>query len=225
MYAVTRPVYPRVTAIDKCQRRQEARKNEKLQRITAEKKSELMHPLQRLLKERTFKSFDESQMILVCHKNSMNSAEFFKFCVACYHKNISAKVYGRQFIRMALQNTRFEAMVPVITSSPFTCLLFSNEWNVADALKITKKMPKVTILCGSLGDRFLSRNELEQFSKLPDITTTQAQFVSTLNSIGSQLVSNLQAHQTNLCQLLDARADELKEPKENSNIDNEPPKE
>lgn len=56
----------------------------------------------------------------------------------------------------------------------------------------------------------MSRTELENFAKLPDITTARAQFVATLNSVGSQLTNHLQAHQSNLCYLLDAHADILK---------------
>lgn len=223
MYAATEPVYPRVTAVDKCQEKQKQKNAKKKQQEYAEKNPELLHPYHRLLKNQMYKHFDEAKMVLICHKNSMSGDEFFKFSVACFYKNIQVKTYGSQIVRSALQDTRFEAMLPVLTSSPHACLLFSNEWNVRDALQITKKMSKVVILCGSLGDRFLARTELEQFSMLPDITTAQAQFVATLNSIGSQLVNNLQAHQTNLTQLLDARADSLKEPTSNSNIDGESP--
>lgn len=225
MIATTKPVYPKVTAVDRCQQTQEQKKQQQLQALAAEKDPSLLHPHHRVLKNEAYKLFDESNMVLICQKNSMSSDEFFKFRVACFYKNIKVETFGRVIVQSAIQHTRFEAMLPVITSSRNSCLLFSKEWNVDDALKITKKMPKIVLLCGSLGDRFLSRNELEQYSKLPDITTIQAQIVATLNSAGSQLVNNLQAHQTNLCQLLDARADTLKEPTTNLNNCAESPKE
>lgn len=151
-------------------------------------------------------------MILLCHQNSMSQLEYFNFRVECHRKNVTTKIYNRKIIRMALTGTRFEAMLPVLSSTGHNCMLFSNEWPVADVLKITKRMPKMVVLCGALDGRLCSRSQLEHVAALPDKTTLQAQFVATLNSVGSHLVGNLQAHQSNLCQLLDARADALKPP-------------
>lgn len=203
--AVTRPVYPRVTAVDICRKKRQQAQVIKIN-------PQPTHPYKLILKRELFEWFDRSEMILLCHTNSMTQLEYFNFRVECHRKNVATKIYGREIIRLALAGTRFEAMLPVLNATPHNCMLFGNEWNVDDVLKITKRMPKVMVLCGSLGGRFLSRTELEHVAALPDKATVQAQFAATLNSVGSQLVSNLQAHQSNLCQLLDARADALKSP-------------
>lgn len=209
--AVTKPEYPKLTAVDICQQKKQKTTVEKLNPASP-------HPFAQILANELYKWFDESIMILLCHKNSMNSLEYFNFRVACHKTDITTKIYSRDTIKLALRGTRFESMLPVLMATPHNCMLFGNECNVAEVLKITKRTPKIVLLCGSIDDRFLSRNELEHFAALPDKTTAQAQFVATLNSIGGQLVSNLQAHQSNLCYMLDARADALKTPTTNADV-------
>lgn len=140
----------------------------------------------------------------------MSAYDYFKFKVDCHKRNVKCKVFGRKVIRKAIGDTRFKAMLPILTQTPHSCMLFGDEWNVDEMLKVFRKTPKVLLLAGSLGDRFMSRAELEAFANLPDLTTARAQFVATLNSVGGQLTNHLQSHQSNFCYMLDAHADALK---------------
>lgn len=201
--AVTNPVYPRTTAIELCHEHQT------LQQLTALNGTDL-HPYQKILARELFQFFDSAQMVLICQKNSMDELEYFNFRVALHKKNIKTKIYGRKIIRGAIKDTKFDAMLPLLTQTPYNCMLFSDEWNVNDVLKVLKKTPKILLLAGSLGDRFMSKLELENYAKLPDLVTTQAQFVATLQSVGGQLTNHLQAHQSNFAYMLDAHAEALK---------------
>lgn len=205
--AVTDPVYPRKTAIEYCHEMLALKKLEKEHRD-----QNLLHPYESILAKELFATFDSAQMILICHKNSMDAFEFFNFKVALHKKNVKTMVIGRKIIKAAIEDTKFNAMLPLLMSSTHSCMLFSDEWNVDDVLKVLKKMPKVFLLAGSLGDRFMTKNELENYAKLPDLTTSRAQFAATLNSVGGQLINHLQAHQSNFTYLLDAHADALKNP-------------
>lgn len=214
--AVTEPVYPRKTAIDLCHENQALKK---LEKDNADKS--LLHPYDSILAKELFGFFDSAKMVLICQKNSMDSFDYFNFRVALHKKNIKTKIYGRKIIRAALRDSKFNAMLPLLTSSPHTCMLFSDEWNVNEVLKVLKKTPKIILLAGSLGDRYLSRNDLENFAKLPDISIVRAQFVATLNSVGGQLTNHLQAHQSNFAYMLDAHADALKNSKTGTNESND----
>lgn len=209
--AVTEPVYHRKTAIEFCQEKQALIK---LQRDHGEKKQ--LHPYESILAKELFGFFHSSNMILICHVNSMTAFEFFNFKVALHKKDIKTKVYGRKIIQAAIEDTKFDVMSSILCCTTHNCMLFSNEWNVKDVLAVLKKTPKVLLLAGSLGDRFMSKNELENYANLPDLTTSQAQIVSTLNSVGSQLTNHLQAHQNNFAYMLDAYVDSLKKTNESS---------
>lgn len=203
--AVTKPRYPQVTAVDRCQRKMEMKQ---LKRESDIKKE--LHPYEAILTRELFEFFDKAQMILICQKNSIDAYEFFKFRVECHRQKVKTCIYNRKIVSNAIKDTRFQAMLPLIMETPYNCILFGEEWNVGSLLKIFKKTPKILLLAGSLGDRYMSRAELEHFATLPDLTTVRAQFVATLNSVGCQLTNNLQSHQSNLCQLLDSHGDILK---------------
>ncbi|XP_055304138.1 39S ribosomal protein L10, mitochondrial [Sitodiplosis mosellana] len=203
--AVTEPVYPRRTAIDLCQEKLALQQLEKQHR-----EQNVLHPYEGILAKELFSFFDSAKMILICHKNSMDGFEFFNFKVAMHKKNIKTKIMSRKIIKGAIGDTKFNAMLPLLMDTPYSCMLFSDEWNVNDALAVLKKTPKVILLAGTLGDRYMSRNELENYAKLPDLTTVRAQFVATMNSVGGQLTNHLQAHQSNFAYMLDAHADALK---------------
>lgn len=203
--AVAEPRYPRQTAVEECQEQQRIKRLEAISGAANQ-----LHPYEEIQARELYECFDTAKMILICQKNSLTAYEYFKFKVDCHKKNAKCKVYNRQVIRKSIKDTRFAAMIPILTATQYSCMLFSDEWNVGEMLKIFKKTPKVLLLAGSLGDRFMSRAELEHFAQLPDITTVRAQFVATLNSVGGQLTNHLQSHQSNLCYMLDAHADVLK---------------
>lgn len=208
-------MYPRKTAVDWCQENKALKQLER-QQLAPEK----MHPYEQILANELFGCFDSAKMILICQKNSMNAFEFFNFKVALHKKNIKTKVMGREIIQGAIKDTKFNAMLPLLSQTPFNCMLFSDEWNVNDALRVIKKTPKILLLAGSLGDRFMSKNELENFAKLPDLGIVRAQFVATMESVGGQLTNHLQAHQSNLAYMLDAHAEALKNTSTSSSADN-----
>lgn len=203
--AVTEPVYLRKTAIDLCHEKRALRELEKQH---AEKN--VLHQYEKILANELFGFFDSAKMILICHKNSMDSFEYFNFKVAMHKQNVKTKIYGRKLIKAAIQDTKFHAMLPLLSQTQHNCMLFSDEWNIVEVLKVLKKQPKVILLAGSLGDRFMSRSELENYAKLPDLQMVRAQFAATLNSVGGQLTNHLQAHQSNFAYMLDAYADSLK---------------
>ncbi|XP_031629017.1 39S ribosomal protein L10, mitochondrial [Contarinia nasturtii] len=203
--AVTEPVYPRRTAIDLCFEKQA------LQKLEKEKEEKLtLHQYDAILARELHGFFNSAQMILICQKNSMSAFDYFNFRVAMHKKNIKTTVYGRKIIRGALEDTKFSSLLPLLSQTTYNCMLFSDEWNIKDALNVLKKTQKMILLAGVLGDRFMSRSELENYAKLPDLQVSRAQFVATMNSVGGQLTNHLQAHQSNFAYMLDAHAEALK---------------
>lgn len=212
--AVTEPVYPFKTAVDLCQEKRTAQKAQK--QLTLE---EGLHPYQKILAKELGDEFGSAKMVLLCQKNSMDAFEFFNFRVAMHKKNIKTKASGRKLIHAAIKDTKYSSMLPLLMQTPHNCILFSDEWNVDDALKILKKSTKVILLAGSLGDHYMSKTQLENYANLPDLTTLRAQFVATLNAAGGQLYNNLQTHQSNFVYMLDAHADALKSQTKSNDAD------
>lgn len=143
-------------------------------------------------------------MVAIFHVNSASGEEMFKITVALHQKQMHLKTYGQGIMKRAIGGTAYETLLPLFRSKYY--IAFCDEANIGELLNIVKKAPQLILLAGIVENRLLSKNELVDLSKLPNLTTARAQFVGVLNSVGAGLVSNLQAHQSNLCNLLDMHA-------------------
>lgn len=202
MEAVCRPIYKRTPIVELCRERQTAKREEA---------REEMHPFSRILANELRELFDTSKMILICHKNSINAYDLFNFRVALHREGVSFTMRGKKIVEAAIGDSKFRTLLPLFRAD--NCMLFSQNTNVDGVLKVMKKTPQVLLLAGVVEDRILSRSQLEEYANMHDLDTVRAQFAATLFCAGNQIVSNLQAHQSNLCYLLDAHSQILSEGK------------
>lgn len=165
-----------------------------------------INPYEIILAREARNWFEKSQMIGIVHLNSMPGEVFFNFAVALHKNGMKIRKYGRSLLEKALENSKFETLMPLNRNQFFsTGFIFSTEHkNVNLIMKSAAKFPQVQLLCGIVEDKLLSRNEFIEYGKMPDIKIVQAQFANTLNLAANQLVQNLQCHQSNLVNLLDA---------------------
>ncbi|XP_037024623.1 39S ribosomal protein L10, mitochondrial [Bradysia coprophila] len=194
---VTEPIIPRPTLTQECYQR-------RLQKQFVGAREKVVNPYEVIIAKEVFKRLNESKMVAIFHVNSINADDMFKITVDLHRQNMHLKAYGKAIMEKAVVGSPYETILPLFGSK--NCIVFCEEANVGQLLKIIRKAPQLILLAGIVENQLLSKNELVKLSKLPDLTTARAQFVGVLNSVGSGLVSNLQAHQTNLCNLLDLHA-------------------
>ena len=202
--AVTRPQYERTPTTVKCYEKQLA----KLNRNSTVRE---LHPYQKIVAREIRERFEASQMTIICHQNSITQPELFKHRVTLHKAGIEYKSYGRTQTQIAIGDSRFGGVLPLFNLTHATCVLFSSEIQLAKLFTILKKAPTIIPLGGIVYDRLLSRNDLERLAKMPDLQMVRAQFAASLFGAGNQVVQQLQQHQTNLCSLLDSRAELLKD--------------
>jgi len=202
--AVTTPIYPRTPIIDVCRDKQVAK--------LLAKKEHTTHPYQTILANELFERLNTAQTILFCHVNSYKLREIFSTLVELHKKDLHFKRYGKGVLHQAVHGTKFES-IECLFSAP-TCIIYSKEHRVVDALKIIKKARPLVLMAGIVDDRLLSKNELIDYSNLPSLDVARAQFAAELNSAGSSILNKLQAQQSNLCYLLEAHAKILGESNE-----------
>jgi len=195
--AVTTPIYEKIPMTVQCRAREEAF-------LTREKREAESHPYQKILARELLECFERSNMTLVCHKNPIKAYDMFKFRVLLHKKEIQCKVYGKKIVKEALSNTKYETLLPLFNVS--NCILFASEPKVNDVLKLLRKAPQIILLGGIVDNQLLSKNELVSYSQLPNLAIVQAQFAANLHLAGGSILNKLQAHQSNLCYLLDAHA-------------------
>lgn len=195
--AVTEPIIPQPTLTQECfQKRMEKRSAD-----TTERK---VNPYEVIIAREVLDRLNKSKLVAIFHINSISSDDMFKVRVAFHKQNMHLKAYGKSIMRKAMTGNQYEPLLPLFDAH--NVIVFSEENKIGQLLKIVKRSPQLILLAGVVENRLLSKNELVDLSKLPNITTARAQLVGVLNSVGAGLVSNLQAHQTNFCNLLDVHA-------------------
>jgi len=195
--AVTQPIVPLPTITQSCYQR-------RLERQFVGETEKEVNPYEVIIAKEVVNWFNQSKLVAIFHVNSISSDDMFKVRVAFHKENMHVRAYGKGIIKKAMKGNQYEALMPLFNSK--NLIVFSEEAKIGQLLKIVKKTPQLILLAGVVENRLLSKNELVDLSKLPNITTARAQFVGVLNSVGAGLLGNLQSHQTNLCSLLDLHA-------------------
>lgn len=199
--AVVQPIYKIKTVVEVCREKQE----KKLQMVKIEREP---HPYEIILARELREDFESAEMVLICQMNSIKALEWFRFRVALHRNDVKARVHGAQVRKTALKDTKFEKLLELMTVS--SCMLFGDASTIGEILKVLRKFPQMILLAGTMSDRILSKNELVDYST-SDLQTVRAQFAASLNTAGGQVLNHLQAHQSNLCNMLDAHAKALGE--------------
>lgn len=195
--AVTEPIVPQPTITQECYQK-------RLEKEFVGAADKVINPYEVIIAKEVKNWLDHSKLVAIFHINSINADDLFNVKVAFHKENMHFKAYGISIMKKAMLGNQYEPLLPLFNAK--NCIVFSEEAKIAQLLKITKKTPELILLAGVVENRLLSTNELIDLSKLPNLTTARAQLVGVLNSVGGGLVSNLQAHQTNFCNLLDVHA-------------------
>ncbi|XP_063239528.1 large ribosomal subunit protein uL10m [Bacillus rossius redtenbacheri] len=197
---VCRPVFPRKTEVapmfELCQKPAESLKSNTIS---------LENPYFRFLARDFMNNMKHSKMVAFVHLNSMTAEEKFKVGVQLKKQNMYVKAYNRNIVRLAVENTRYEAILPLFESQ--SAIVFSPEVQVKKLLKILRRAPNYVLLAGIVDGQQLSKPELVRYSQLPDLAAARAGLVSAVNALGAGLLGSLCAHQQALVRHLDQHAE------------------
>jgi large subunit ribosomal protein L10 len=164
------------------------------------------NPYEKIIAKEVQNWFKHSEMVAIFHVNSINAEDEFKAKLGLHKHNMQLKTYGRKIMRRACEGMEYENLLPLFDSKYF--IVFSPEVKVRQLMSVVKKVPQMHLLAAVVENRIMSKTELMAFAALPDLQTARGQLVNVLNSAGSKIVSDLQCHQTNLVNILDAHVRE-----------------
>lgn len=108
-------------------------------------KVETENKYQQIIARECLNWFNHSKLIAVFHANPIPSENRFKAYVAFRKQNMHLKVYGKETLKMALENTKYEPFTQHYVSH--NMLLFSPEPTIKPMLTILKKFPQLVLLC------------------------------------------------------------------------------
>ena len=200
MIALAQPIIPKKEFIKPC-----------IQTLSEKiYKEKPVNPYEVILAREIKNWFDHSQMIGIVHINSISGEDYFKVAVAFHKNGMHIKKYGRSLLNLAIKDTNYECLMPLNENMSFsTAFIFCTEHQkVNNMLKIIKKIPQMHLMCGVVENKLLSKNEFMNYANMPSIDILQSQFTNVLNLAATQLVQNLQSHQSNLVNILEAHVRE-----------------
>ncbi|XP_050670218.1 39S ribosomal protein L10, mitochondrial [Leptidea sinapis] len=164
-------------------------------------KKEIDNPFERILARECLEWFNTSKMVVFLHLNSISMEDKTPVFAALKKNDMHLRTYGKKIVSMATTGTRYEAVNHLFTSHQN--IIFGQPDRANKMFKILKKTPQLVVMAGIIEDRLLSKNELVEFSKLPNIDVARSQLCSVLQSAGSCLVNQLNQNQQILVSHLD----------------------
>ncbi|KAL0273538.1 UNVERIFIED_CONTAM: hypothetical protein PYX00_006169 [Menopon gallinae] len=144
--------------------------------------------------------FQKHRYIFFYHINSMSKEQRMEMKVALKSCGVVVQVRPKVVVEKALTGTFYEPIL--ILFSNRTLMGFSNDVKLSKMLQALKKT-RILLIAGLIDDRLLNVNEINEYSKLPDIETARAMLLSTLNSVAGNVVQKLNYHPQTLAQNLE----------------------
>ncbi|KAH6937806.1 hypothetical protein HPB50_004168 [Hyalomma asiaticum] len=158
------------------------------------------HPYNRIRANILRNELHEAKLICFMHENPIAREDRRKAYNMLFKKNFFLKAYNNETVRLAITGTKFESAMPFTLSR--NALILSPETDVVTLFKLFKKMPQLILLAGIVHGRFLSRNELQWLSTVPNIEYLQGQTCAILASAASKMLQITSHHQNKLSHLL-----------------------
>ncbi|XP_013133748.1 PREDICTED: uncharacterized protein LOC106099685 [Papilio polytes] len=163
---------------------------------TTENKKLIDNPFERILAKECLDWFNTSKMVVFLHLNSISMEDKTPIFAALRKNNMQLRTYGKKIVKMATTGTRYEAVNCLFNSHQN--LIFGQPESADKMFKILKKAPQLVVMAAIIEDRLLSKNELVEFSKLPNIDMARSQLCGVLQSAASCLVGQLNQSQQTL---------------------------
>ncbi|EFA04041.1 large ribosomal subunit protein uL10m [Tribolium castaneum] len=165
------------------------------------------NPYQQIIAGELRMWFNTSRLIAFYHLNPMKSDQRFKAYAMFKKSDMLFKQYGKKTLEIAVKDTKFEPVLDFYVSQ--NIMVFSPQPEVKKLLKITKRFPQLVLLAAIFEGKFVSKDELIELEKIPNLQTAQAALVQTLNSAATTIHQQLNQHQSTLVSQLEQRIKQL----------------
>lgn len=178
------------------------------------------HPYNKIRADILRNELHEAKLICFMHENSILMEDRRKIHNMLFKKNFFLKAYNNETVRLAITGTKFESALPFTRSR--NALILSPEPDVQAFFKLTRKIPQFVLLAGIVHGRFLSREEMQWLSTVPNIEYLQGQTCAILSSVASRTLQITSHHQNRLSLLLASHANPEADGKESAAKDDAP---
>ena len=142
-------------------------------------------PQKLLIGENIKNVFENNDCVLVLHHSGIGGEEWDSLRYDLSKINFKLKMFPNRITKKVLESTKYSTVSMLFNSS--TILAYGKDPDVKLVLELVKHQPKLVLLGGLVENMFLSKNQLIDYSKLPDLDTTRAHLLQTLTQPSQQL--------------------------------------
>lgn len=152
------------------------------------------HPWERILANDLRDELSAAQLIAVFHQNAIKQVEQRAVRNMLHKKGFVFRHCNRMVYYLATHETKFATLTPMLSEVQNNVIVTSKSADVAELLKLDKKMHEYTLLYAVVHDRLVRKDELVDISKLPSVDSLRAQLCGTLDHSAQMLSANIGHH-------------------------------
>ena len=157
-----------------------------------------------------------AQFVLFYHLNNNLKDDTMFNRNALIKAGFSYEYHNTMALRLAVEDTKFRSLLPILTSVNSNLLAISNEINFQKFLQADKKLVNCILLFAYVYGRLVSKVELVKLARMPDLQTIRGELLTALNNPGALLTSSINCQLQLLSNGLDARKKQLEETSSNT---------
>ncbi|XP_046326470.2 39S ribosomal protein L10, mitochondrial-like [Haliotis rufescens] len=160
------------------------------------------------------KMFEDHNMVIVCQPLPMSENDKREIRNRFREAGMDLLHYSNKLMRPAVMDTRLTNLFPFLICH--NLFIVGEDSQLADMVKITRRVPQLHILGGVVDNYILSKEALIRYSKLPPLDVTRGQLVTLLNMGATKTHSLLGNHQEKLSRNLEQYIKDHQEKDNNS---------
>lgn len=168
-----------------------------------------MRPEKKYLVEEISRHLEKSDFVFLADHTTVNVAEIAELRGKLGEEEAEFHVIKNRILNVAAKARNLPDLGEWLTGPTAVVVGGNNPSGVAKVLKnFSDDKKKLSVKVGVLGDRTLSREEVEALAELPSLDVLKAQVLGLFNQPAKQMVTVLAAGPVSLLNVLKAKADQ-----------------
>ncbi|MFN9000906.1 MAG: 50S ribosomal protein L10 [Holosporales bacterium] len=147
---------------------------------------------------------DDANLVVVTRQSGLTVDESTALRRKMLEAGARYKVAKNTLIRLAVADTKKSALDPHLTGP--TALAFSADPIAAArvAVDFAKANPKLEVVCGAMGEKFLDKSQVQALASLPSLDELRGKLIGVLQAPATKVAGVLQAPASQLARVFSA---------------------
>ncbi|XP_053386675.1 uncharacterized protein LOC123538696 isoform X2 [Mercenaria mercenaria] len=155
------------------------------------------NPYEQFLIRQLRKTVEQSEMIIICHRLPCSSVRLREIKIDLKLKDLYMHVLNNTHMGEIIKDTEKANLSYLLTGD--SIMITSKDVKIKEVWNVLRKCSEIVPLGGYVKNRLITKQQIQELSKLPSIELQLGELVSILNLIGGARTSSLlSSHQQTL---------------------------